>query len=127
MNTLQKISVFLLIGGLLLFIIGIIAGEAKVGFFLIFPFIISSGIYPIIGIFLIIISMLLYVFSVNFGYKEEFNLERSNIADKKVKYGGFILIGPIPIVIGSNWKITITMIILAVIIIIMSVILLRYF
>ena len=38
-----------------------------------------------------------------------------------VKGGGVVLIGPIPIIFGSNWKIAIVMIILAIILIIVSI------
>jgi uncharacterized protein (TIGR00304 family) len=119
---------FLLSLGILLLLISVLKGELSVGFLFIFPFIYGRGLCASLGILLIFISIVLFIFSL-------FNFERvilpagKNSYDKKVEQkksvegGGIILIGPIPIVFGSNWKIAIFLIILAIILITITAIL----
>lgn len=124
MNNFHKLSLFSFIGGFVFFSIGAITGEVEVGFFLIVPFLIGSGIISTLGVILIFISILLFIFGFAIGKEDYFNeqFERTpKIKDKKtVRSGGVVLIGPIPILFGSNWKITLTMMILAVIIILIT-------
>lgn len=130
MNNLHKLSLLSFIGGFIFFLIGALAGEVEVGFFLIFPFLVGSGIIPTFGIILIFISILLFIFG--FAIREDYFNEQSKrtgeIKDKKIiRGGGVILIGPIPIIFGSNWKITIIMMILAVLIILFYFLFFNFF
>jgi len=128
MNSFHKLSIFLLIGGLIFFFLGIYIGEVQVGFFLIFPFIISSGIYPIVGVSLILISSILFIFSLG-HFKEDYiddEIENS-IKKRKLKIGGIVLIGPFPIILSSNWKITAIMIISLILILIILILLIKFF
>jgi len=130
MNNLHKLSLISFIGGFIFFSIGAVTGEVEVGFFLIFPFLIGSGIFSTFGIILVFISILLFIFGFAFGRKYNFNeqFERTGkIKEKKtMRGGGVVLIGPIPIVFGSNWKITIIMMIIAVLIILFYFLFFRF-
>ncbi len=131
MNNIHKLSLLSFIGGFIFFSIGALTGEVDVGFFLIFPFLISSGIISTFGIILVFISILLFIFGFVFRKDDYFNdqFERTGeIRDKKtMKGGGVILIGPIPIIFGSNSKITIIMMILAMLIIFFYFLFFRFF
>ncbi|MCK4348234.1 MAG: TIGR00304 family protein, partial [Thermoplasmatales archaeon] len=87
--------------------------------------IVGSGVYAFLGFISMFIAIILFMigFSSKFPlgdlnrYKENANQTRK---ETSVKSGGVILIGPIPIVFGSNWKIAIIMLILAIVLIIAS-------
>lgn len=122
MNRCHKVSILFFIGGLVFFAIGIFTGEVEAGFVLIFPFFIGSGIYALSGIVLVFISILLFMFGFTGTTVESIDLQfEKNKHDTKskkiVKGGGVVLIGPIPIVFGSNWKIAIIMMVLAILLI----------
>ena len=86
MNNFLKLSVLSFLSGFVLFSIGVLNGESEVGFFLIFPFIVSTGIISTIGIILIFISILMYMFGFAIKkedyYNEKFE-EAHEIKDKK--------------------------------------------
>jgi uncharacterized protein (TIGR00304 family) len=112
--------------GILFFLLGYLNGEVEVGIFLIFPFIIGSGIFVLVGFFLIFFAV--FVSILGFGRHirdiddSDINKDQYSISKKtSVKGGGVILIGPIPIVFGSNWKITVLLMILTTIIIFLSI------
>jgi uncharacterized protein (TIGR00304 family) len=107
--------------GLILLFISIISGDTQAGFFLIFPFIIGSGVYATLGILLIVASFFLYLINLrNVTISHEPQNENSKPLKKenRVEGGGIVLIGPIPIIIGSNWKITIILVIVAILILV---------
>lgn len=123
MNNYHKLSLTCFILGIVFFIAGILTGDVEAGFLLIFPFLIGSGIFAFLGFICLFIAVLLFMFgfvssaseSIDQQLKEsDFDVQKK----KPVKGGGIILIGPIPIVFGSNWKIAILMMILAMILII---------
>ncbi|MDH7507718.1 MAG: DUF131 domain-containing protein [Candidatus Thermoplasmatota archaeon] len=110
--------------GIIFFIIGFIEGDVKSGFFIIFPFIMGSGIYAMAGFFFVFIALLLFIFgfSNHFESKEILVDQKPSKPIKKtsIKGGGIALIGPIPIVFGSNWKIAVFLMVLAIILIIIA-------
>ena len=55
----------------------------------------------------------------------EFN-DSSEEKNKKVKGGGIVLIGPIPIVFGTSWKIMLILMILAIVIIFLLLLFLSF-
>lgn len=120
MNRFHIFSLFCLIIGIVFFSIGFFAGEAEAGVFIIFPFISGSGVFPLLGFIFIFIAIILY----SFGFMRNITSYNSDdlTSEKKtsVKGGGVVLIGPIPIVFGSNWKIALVLMIVAIIIIIIS-------
>jgi len=119
MNRYHKLSILFFTGGLVFFAIGIFTGDVETGFVLVFPFFIGSGIYAFLGIVFVFISILLFIYgfagATTGSIDLQFEKNRQNTKSKKiVKGGGVVLIGPIPIVFGSNWKIAIIMMVLAI-------------
>ena len=105
MNRYHLLSTIVFLISLVLTIIGIIKGDVQGGFFLIFPIIISSGIYQTLGIILIIFSMLLLIFSFSsYSLNNDIKIsDKDPNSNQKIHGGGLILIGPIPIIAGSIW------------------------
>ena len=123
MNKLHILSLICFIVGIAFFAVGFFTGEAEGGIFVIFPFITGSGVYPLLGFIFIFIAILLFMFGFTTHIRpEEFQVDDEYQPRKKtsVKGGGVVLIGPIPIVFGSNWKIAIVLMIIAIILIIVA-------
>ena len=127
MNIYSKFSLLFFICGIAFFVIGILEGTIEGGIFIIFPFLIGSGIYALFGIIFFFFSFLFYMVGLYSNTEEFINLQfGKNKKDiKSVKGGGVILIGPIPIIFGSNWKIAIVMMVLALLLIIVSFLLFK--
>jgi len=125
MNRNLLLSFLFFISGALFFLFGILNGEIEIGIVLFFPFLVGSGIYTYAGFISIFIAVLLLMLNFNSRILSE-NLNHLNINKnqthkrKSVKSGGIVLIGPIPIIFGSNWKIAVLMIILTLILIFVS-------
>jgi len=107
--------------GIIIMFIAVITGEANIALFLIFPVIYGSGaltlvatIFIMLGIFLFFLSPFYhytreepsYLEPANYNepYNEPYTPTNQNITqeEKKTKIGGVVLIGPIPIVFGSD-------------------------
>lgn len=129
MNRYHFLSLVFLIGAVVSFIIGFLEGDIQGGIFFIFPFVIGSSIFLLIGILLIFLAVIFYIFGfARFDLQDgEHSVPRDEIFEKKsrIKGGGVILIGPIPIVFGSSWKVSLFMMILGIIIIIVLLFLFR--
>jgi len=120
MNNFHKLSLLTLIVGFVFFSIGVLTGEVEVGFFLFFPFLIGSGFISFLGLILVFFSIFLFIYgfvntNLEFANKQ-FEVDSEPKTNKKLKGGGIVLIGPIPIVFGTNLKITIMIIIITLII-----------
>ena len=109
MNRYHILSLVCFILGIVFFAVGFLTGEAEGGVFIIFPFISGSGIYALLGIIFILIAIPLFIFGlVTHVRPDEHQPDYDEYQPRKktsIKGGGVILIGPIPIVFGSNWKI----------------------
>lgn len=122
MNRHHLLSLVFFISGIVFFSLGILTKEMEIGVVLIFPFMVGSGIYALLGFISIFIAIILFMigFSSNFS-SDDLNVRKKDInqTNKKtsVKGGGVILIGPIPIVFGTNWKITLMLMVLATIVV----------
>ncbi|RLF41359.1 MAG: hypothetical protein DRN12_03400 [Thermoplasmata archaeon] len=127
MSSLRLISLFCFISGIIAIAYGVSLGEVKVGIFFIIPFLIGSGFYAFIGFLLLFIAFLLFFLG---GLKEieeieriediPISLEEPQVYEKPKKKrffegGGVVLIGPIPIIFGTNIRITLAAIIMAII------------
>jgi len=103
----SKIAAVLFAIGIICIAAGIALGEGKAGIFIIFPFIYGNGLLIFIGIILIFISFPIFMLS-QFGFADEIFSGKEVMAPEEIKTekhaGGLILIGPIPIVISSDWK-----------------------
>ncbi len=92
--------------GILLY--AIFSGEAHVALLLIFPVVYGSGFYSLVGILLIMLGIFLLFLSPFESLEREAMVypeesENEYVENKeKTKFGGVILIGPIPIVFGSD-------------------------
>jgi len=121
MRLLKLISFLAFALGITFVIISAFRGELSVGFILFFPFIYGEGFYAAIGFILIFISILLFVIDLfNFEKYNVFHIEEKPVGDEKnrqVEGGGILLIGPIPVIISSSWKIALFLILLAIVII----------
>ena len=121
MNKYHILSLVCFIPGFTFFAVGFLTGEAEGGVFIIFPFISGSGIYTFLGFIFIFIAILLFMFGFVThvgpnGYQSDYDDYKPR-KKTSVKGGGVVLIGPIPIVFGSNWKIVIVLMIVAIILI----------
>lgn len=123
MNKYHIFSLISFFAGLICFSIGLLTGDMEAGFFVIIPFIAGSGIFAFLGFIFIFIAFILFMFASTKNIEYRNYNESENGVEKKtsVKGGGVVLIGPIPIVFGSNWKIALVMMLIAVIIIILSI------
>jgi len=121
MNKFHFLSLVCFIIGIVFFILGFLQGDVQTGIFVVFPFLVGSGIYAFAGVIFIFIAALFFIFGFSTRIEsDELSLDQENsqpIKKTSVKGGGVVLIGPIPIIFGSNWKIAVFLIILAIILI----------
>jgi uncharacterized protein (TIGR00304 family) len=113
-------SLILFVSGVVLIITSVSNGEGQVGLFLIFPFIVTQGWIGAVGsllLFLAIISVFIGFWTSATQDSGQPSVETSSptpATRTKKNYGGVVLIGPIPIVFGSDEKIAKSMLIIAV-------------
>lgn len=116
MNNYQKLAVLLFILGIILIAISFLKNEGNVGIFLIFPVFWGTGFFAFLGVLLIFIAFFLFFFGfVNLKY-EDFEREEKK-TETKTNYGGVVLVGPIPIIFGKDVRLTIILVILAIVLI----------
>ena len=124
MNKYHLFSLICLIIGIVFFAVGVFSGDVETGFVVVFPFIAGSGIYAFLGFIFVFISVLLFMFGFTSTVESnDFQADYDGYQPSRktsIKGGGVVLIGPIPIVYGSNWKIAVILMILAIIIIIVT-------
>jgi len=132
MNRYHILSLICFISGVAFFALGFLSGDIETGVFVVFPFLAGSGIYAFLGFIFIFIAILLFMFGfVSLATTSSLHVDREDehVYPKKktsVKSGGVILIGPIPIVFGSNWKIAVILIIVAILLIITTLFAVRF-
>ncbi len=115
-------GIFLIISGFLIFILMIFTGLAHPGIFIVFPFIISSSPLSIIPVILIFAGFILLA-TAPFNVKN--NNENGNIIpEEKIekKTGGFLMIGPIPIIFGNDKRLVYISMVIAMIIIVLYIV-----
>jgi uncharacterized protein (TIGR00304 family) len=126
---LLRLAALLMIAtGIVISIVSIAQGQMRVALFLIFPVFYAEGILPAIGVALLFIGMvalfLAFFASVaNSGVRPDQNnrsFDGFGTGDgrkPRMKAGGVVLIGPVPIIFGSDWRMTVTAIILAILLV----------
>ncbi|MDD1769262.1 MAG: DUF131 domain-containing protein [Methanomassiliicoccales archaeon] len=126
---LLRLAALLMIAtGIVISIVSIAQGQMRVALFLIFPVFYAEGILPAIGIALLFMGMvalfLAFFASVANGRVRPDQDNRSfdgigtgDEGKPKVKAGGVVLIGPVPIIFGSDWRMAVTAIILAILLV----------
>lgn len=129
MNKIHALSGIVFVLGIIFFIISALQGDLRGGVFLIFPFVIGSGLYAVGGFLFIILAFFLFIlgFTPRTSVQEPTQLSQ-DISEQKptMKGEGIVLLGPIPIIVGSSWKIALALI-LATIFLIVLVYFLFYF
>ena len=150
MNKYHGLAVLLLIVAIVILGYSTSIGESEVMWILIIPVFIGHGIYSFIGILLIIFAIFVGIYGFIQGgdwvmadeddYEDLFGTKKRPRSDQrsrqrpgqtqtpeprprpKVRGGGVVLIGPIPIIFGSDKKSAIILSILAIIIMIIALI-----
>ena len=112
MNKIRILAWVVLLSGVVFLIVGALEGDFQGGFILIFPFFIGSGVYAIVGVLLLMLSFFLFILGFT---PKKLNQQPPSPQDQSgqkpiVKGGGIILVGPIPILFGSSWKIALALI-----------------
>ena len=112
-------SLFLFVSGVALITASVSNGEGQVGLFLIFPFIVTQGWIGAVGSLLFalaIISLFIGFWISDTQDTRQAPAETGSsmpAARTKKSFGGVVLIGPIPIVFGSDEKIAKSMLMIA--------------
>lgn len=126
MNRYHLISLICFFIGIIFFTLGILSGDVKAGFIIVIPFLAGSGVYAFLGFIFVFIAIILFMFSFSCNVElNNFDNDKYQATKKtSIKGGGVVLIGPIPIVFGSNWKIALLLMIIAFLIMITLIFLL---
>ncbi|MFQ6107289.1 MAG: DUF131 domain-containing protein [Thermoplasmata archaeon] len=120
-----------LAAGLVLIGIGLLAvsvtqGGGTVSLFLIFPVYVGSDIWGFLGILCLIVSFFLGFF----GYASRLPAESPPspgqaappAREPERKFGGVIMLGPVPVIIGSDMKMSIIAIVLAIVLMVVLIV-----
>lgn len=99
---------------------GVAQGAVRVGFFLVVPYVMGTGFVPFLSMLLLMAAMALFFMSAIPRGAQRERVEPSwrdgpprdatggayaPRSERRVKHGGVILLGPIPIVWGSDRKV----------------------
>ena len=129
------LAYFLFLVGIIFLILAVASGEASIALFIIFPVIYGSGWLSVLGTFLIMIGIFLMFLSPFYHYtrmeqsypeapyyestpSETYIPTSEDLEEKKTKIGGVVLIGPIPIVFGSDKNMAMLSVIIAILMLI---------
>ena len=128
MNRYHLLSYLFFITSGILFVYGFLLGEFSGGFILIFPFLQGTGAYSTGAVLLLILGFLMLTIGsiAEISQNQDYYIDEQGKTieiKSKIKGGGVILIGPIPIVFGSNKKIALSLLMISLIIIIIMLIL----
>jgi uncharacterized membrane protein len=106
-KALLAVAVSALAAGVALVVYSAVEGGASVALFLVFPVVSGSSLSFLAGVLLVFVGFVLLPFALAGGWDEAEPLPRSPSPGpptaKGGGVGGFVLIGPVPIVFGS-WK-----------------------
>jgi uncharacterized protein (TIGR00304 family) len=116
------VPIGLLAAGLSLVVVSVVNGEADVSLVVIFPVISGSGFLFLIGVAMVVMGVLsgfmLIAATTHSTAPDPGDSSWGDAGDgtseKTSKYGGIVLIGPVPIVFGSNARIAYVMLAVAV-------------
>ncbi len=114
------LSACLIISGIVIFGLSLIRGEGGIFLFFVFPVFYSTSLLGGFGIFLIFVGIFILFFMPFFSSFPRFSEPPNEVEhvhhdnEKRSHYGGVVLIGPIPIIFGSDKHIAFYMIIAAI-------------
>lgn len=94
-------------------------GEIELYLFLIFPVLKADGAHGAAALLLALASLMVIVFSFWTGFRRE-----GSEPSGRTSMGGVIMIGPIPIVLGSDRRTTIIALVLALVVLMIMILLL---
>ncbi|MGD0056376.1 MAG: DUF131 domain-containing protein [Methanomassiliicoccales archaeon] len=125
---LRPASLLMIIVGVVISIVSIVQGQMQVILFLIFPVFYAEEVLPAIGTALLFIGIvgLFLSFFVSMTPSDARSRPNDGPLDlaeaeerrkPKMKSGGVVLIGPVPIIFGSDWRMAITAIVLAILLV----------
>ena len=117
----------LFFGGIFLIAVSVATGEADLSLVVVFPVISGTGGVFLLGMLLTVAGLLLGFALMVIGKTEwadhqepartgESGLHHARGEKREVRYGGVVLIGPIPIAFGSNMRMAVTMLVVGIII-----------
>lgn len=122
------IAVLLIICGIALVGLSIASGEGSAGVVLFIPVFYGTGILAFLGVLCIMAALFLGFLGIatQMGATEEYEAPQEQRpysgtrprTEKKIKGGGVVLIGPIPVIFGSDAKTAMVLVVLALILII---------
>jgi len=132
------IPITLVILGIILLAYSVIEGKGEIHWILIIPVFTGTSIFAFIGTILIIAGIFLFFWYVFRDYTRPSDEKAVQKGDKPrtaspqaprpdKKFGGVVLIGPIPVIFGSDPKMTIIIIVLAIVLIIVTILLLTFY
>lgn len=129
MNKHGLLGLLLIITGVLLLAYSVVYGEGKVMILLIIPVFYGSDIFAFIGVLSIMggIFLLFMSYAENIpGRMEQEGGERkaqkpAAAPKRNLRAGGVVLIGPIPIILGSDMKMAVIAMILAIVLIVAAI------
>ncbi len=128
MNRYLGLAIVLVICGIVLLGYSVASGEGTAGVVIFIPVFYGSGLFAFLGVLCIMMGLILGFFGIAKGLGEtrEFEDFRDQQSprpagprtQKSIKGGGVVLIGPIPVIFGSDAKTAIVLVVLAIILII---------
>lgn len=127
MNRYLIIAIILAICGLALIGYSVASGEGSAGVVLFIPVFYGSGLFAFLGVLCIMAAILLafFGFATQMGtenFEDTQEPQRSQPTGsrpkKSIRGGGVVLIGPIPIIFGSDTKTALVLVVLAIVLII---------
>ncbi len=110
----RKLSCLLFLGGVACIIAGVVTGEGEAGIFIIFPFIYGSGWLMLLGVALVFLSVGAFMFTALPSRTVGRMPPGRDPPHPEKKAGGVILIGPIPVVIASDKKLALALLIVGI-------------
>lgn len=130
-----SIPIILFAGGVACMAAAVMTGEAEVSMVLIFPiFSGSSGLF-VLGVMLILLSFVAgfvmltssQIALSRAALPQELGQESMDPPEIKKKFGGVVLIGPVPIAFGSDMKWALAMLVIGIVLAIVALALVVYF
>lgn len=128
MNRYLILALILAICGIALIGYSVASGEGSAGVVLFIPVFYGSGLFAFLGVLCIMAAIFLvfFGFAAQMGAMEDFGSSQEPRSSqplkprtgKSIKGGGVVLIGPIPIIFGSDTKTAIVLVVLAIVLII---------
>ena len=117
----------LFFGGICLIAVSVATGEADLSLVVVFPVISGTGGVFLLGMLLTVAGLLLGFALMVMGKTEwadhqepartdESGPHQARGEKREVRYGGVVLIGPIPVAFGSNMRMAMTMLVVGIII-----------